>query len=100
MNTKVTNESIERKDAKVLLEDNDGKSKITFTDKIIFSNGRDKAKISVDFETTPEGRKKYISILDVSNTNKVDMEQLKSKYIILDKEKFQKLLQSTGAELL
>lgn len=100
MNTKVTNESIERKDAKVLLEDNAGKSKITFTDKVIFSNGRNKAEISVDSETTPEGNKKYISILDISNTNNIDIGELKSKYITLDKENFQDLLQSTGAVLL
>lgn len=98
-NTEVTNESIERKDAKVLL-DEANESKITFTDKVIFSNGRDKAEISVVSEANPEGGKIYKSILDISNTNNIDIGQLKSPISPLSKEEFQRLLITTGATLL
>lgn len=98
MNTEVTNESIERKDVKVLL-DNNSESKITFTDKVVFSNGKDKAEISVVSEAKPEGGKIYKSILDISNTNNIDIGELKSPIVSLDKEAFQRLLISTSATL-
>lgn len=99
MNTEVTNESIERKDAKVLL-DEANESKITFTDKVVFSNGRDKAEISVVSEAKPEGGKDYKSILDISNTNNIDIGELKAPISSINKEEFQRLLISTGATLL
>lgn len=92
MNTEITNESIEHENTKVLLDDS-SESKITFTDKIIFTNGKSKAEISV----VSEGGGKYKSRLDIANTNNVNTGELNGSLMNLSKETFKRMMIATDA---
>jgi len=97
MNTEVTNESVERKDAKILL-DNANESKITFTDKVIFSVGENPSNKSTTISVENEGNGVYKSVLNIYDSDNVNIEELNND-ILNEQELFERVLVSTGATL-
>lgn len=97
MNTEITNESIKRKDAKVLL-DEANESKITFTDKVIFSVEGSSSNKSTTISVENEGNGVYKSVINIYDSDNINIKELNNE-ILNEQELFERVLVSTGATL-